>query len=463
MKKILTTLFLFCALISNAQNSTELLISNKPLAEISNTAFYNNKCYAGLKEADTKNWIFGSIFSLVEIDQSTLAYRYILNVDTNSVASDIVFQNTGAKLYCYYLSFKIALKKIYLQKIIIDKNSIIRDSVLINLPINQTGNGSWHDFELYKSKMVIINNELFSKIIYLNDSATKVVLNIQNYDTTLTAVWNCDLKSADAWIYSNNNKTVIYYALGQGKLNIKIFDKASFTFTDATNPILDIIPFTYGRFEFIHWNAKDYMVIVNDSDNDKIIDNTYLFSFITDSTFQLERTFSGGRKVHCFNQNDSLIYFALGKDSVNYLSFYDTSYSLINMGRIKNNKNGNRVQINNYASQGLEYWYFGNYFISPNYYPYAIKTTTPLSVKNISQVSPPDIYVYPNPTNDFLTIAAGDHKIKWIQILDMNGKMLQQDNTGNHLIDVSNLACGIYFISIFTMKGETLRTKFSKY
>lgn len=463
MKKILTTLFLFCALISNAQSSTELLILNKPLAEISNTAFYNNKCYAELKEADNKNWIFGSIFSLVEIDQSTLAYRYILNVDTNSVASDIVFQNTGAKLYCYYLSFKIGLKKIYLQKIIIDRNSIIRDSVLINLPLDQTGNSSWHDFELFKSKIVIINNELFSKVLYRHDTTLLQSMNIQRFDSSLVSLWSTDIKSTTATIYNSNTKTIIYYLFGDGKFHIEAFDKMAMTNIKSTFPISDIIPFSSAQFYFIHWNQKDYMVILNDSDNNKIIDNTYLFSYVNDSILKLEKSFDGGRKVHCFNQNDSLIYFALGKDSVNYLSFYDTSYSLINMGRIKNNKNGNRVQINNYASQGSEYWYFGNYFISPNYYPYAIKTTTPLFVKNGSQVPPPDIYVYPNPTNDFLTIAAGDHKIKWIQILDMNGKMLQQDNTGNHLIDVSNLAHGIYFISIFTMEGETLRTKFSKY
>ncbi len=470
MKKTTFVFLFFYAFISNAQITTELLISNKPKTEISKVTFYNNKCYAELKEDSSKYWLWRysmatikySIYSIVEIDKNTLAYNYILKRDTNEVASDIVFQNTGSKLYCYYLSYKIQLKKIYLQKILINNNFVLRDSVLINLPIDQYGNISLYYFLRFNSKVILANNEVFSKIVYAHDTTQVILMNIQRFDTALTSQWSTDIKSVDATIYNNNAKTIIYYFGGQPKMNIKIYDKLSQIYTVASNPIFPIFPLNNASLDFIHWNQKDYMMIINDSNNDEVIDNTYLFSFINDSSFLLEKTFSGGQRVQCFNENDSLMYFVLGNDSINYLSIYNTSFSLINSGQLMRNKNGNRVVINNYKKSNPDYWYFGSYYVYPNYYPYVTKTSFPLNVKDQNVAVGRRVRIFPNPVKNLLTIETGDNKLIQVRILDLNGSLIYHDNSGNQTINISYLSSGLYFINAYTSEGVVLKEKFFK-
>lgn len=462
MKKIITTLLFFCVILSNAQTTTELLIPSKPATETSNVTFYNNKCYIELKEDGSKYWPFSSISTLIAIDQNTMAYSSILKRDSNEVVSDIVFQNTGTKLYCYYLSYKIFSKKIYLQKILIENNFIMLDSVLINLPISQYGSSSLYSFLRFKTKMSLTNNELFSKIVYSNDSTQEIIMNIQRFDSALVSKWNTDLKSTDASIYSNSNKTIIYYFAGNPFMNIKIYNKSTQTFSNASYPILDIIPFNTAKYDFIHWNQKDYMVIINDSNNDEIIDNTYLFSFINDSSFQLEKTFGGGKRVQCFNENDSLVYIALQNDSTNSFSFYNTGYTLIGSGKSRNNKSVNKVVINNNKKVGTDYWYFGSYLVYPTYYPYIVKSTASLGVKSETVNKDFGLQTFPNPTSKMLNIEAGNNQFALLQILDTDARIIFSDDTGTQAIDVSGLSSGVYFINVITSGGNVLKGKFVK-
>ncbi|MCX6188873.1 MAG: hypothetical protein NTW54_04610 [Bacteroidetes bacterium] len=446
MKKTATIILLICAIFAQAQNTNELLISNKPEAEITNVMFYNNKCYAELKETDSKYWLQSSISSIAEIDANTLAYHYILNRDTTEVSSDICFQKVGSKLYCFYLSYKINLKKIYLQEIEISNNLITHDSVLMNLPIFQTGNNSLIDFLRYKSKVTITNNEVFSKVVYRNDTTQLVEMNVRKFDATLTSLWEINIKAVDAWIYSNSSKTIVYYLLGQGKLNIKIYDKTSQAITDASFPILDIIPFNSVGIDFMRLNQKDYMVIINDSNNNKTIDNTYFFSFPNDSSLLLEKTFTGGKRIHCFSDNDSLFYFVLGSDSTNHLSIYNNSFSPIGSSSSVRNKNGNRIAINNYKKNTSDYWYFGCYFSYPNYYPYVAKTSVPLLAKDRVELVNHELKIYPNPTHQFFNINIPNAPSQIVVVNQLGqASTIYRTEQG---YDIRMLGVGLFFIDM---------------
>lgn len=63
-----------------------------------------------------------------------------------------------------------------------------------------------------------------------------------------------------------------------------------------------------------------------------------------------------------------------------------------------------------------------------------------------------NIYIYPNPTSGKLTIETGDLKIDKIQLTDITGKILQNTENSN-VLDVSGIAIGMYFVTIYTENG----------
>ncbi len=75
------------------------------------------------------------------------------------------------------------------------------------------------------------------------------------------------------------------------------------------------------------------------------------------------------------------------------------------------------------------------------------------------KISSPTINVYPNPTKDKLT-AISESKILSLHVLSMDGRTLQTAALSS-VIDISNLANGIYFVSVNTEKGTVIR-KFVK-
>ena len=59
------------------------------------------------------------------------------------------------------------------------------------------------------------------------------------------------------------------------------------------------------------------------------------------------------------------------------------------------------------------------------------------------------IDVYPNPTNDFLTIRSlNGHKIKQVMVFDLYGKLVM--NSNETILDLKSLNNGIYFLKVFT-------------
>jgi len=67
------------------------------------------------------------------------------------------------------------------------------------------------------------------------------------------------------------------------------------------------------------------------------------------------------------------------------------------------------------------------------------------------------ITVYPNPTNGELRIENGELRINNVEVYDIMGKKLSSHpliiTSSNHLIDISNLSAGVYFLKITTEKG----------
>lgn len=72
----------------------------------------------------------------------------------------------------------------------------------------------------------------------------------------------------------------------------------------------------------------------------------------------------------------------------------------------------------------------------------------PLYTNNNTFENKNDVTIYPNPTNEYLTIKSSD-KIKKVEIMDINGRILLSKNNHSSL-DISEYIDGIYIIRIYT-------------
>lgn len=92
---------------------------------------------------------------------------------------------------------------------------------------------------------------------------------------------------------------------------------------------------------------------------------------------------------------------------------------------------------------------------------YLSTLTTDIGTKE--QLSSP-IKIYPNPTSGSLTIEVGTFKYSLIEITSLNGQLVRKTEMegGSHMLDLTTLKKGIYFISIRSMDYVTTR-KLIKY
>jgi len=121
----------------------------------------------------------------------------------------------------------------------------------------------------------------------------------------------------------------------------------------------------------------------------------------------------------------------------------------------------------NSYSENTENFEPGNYtYCVVPVYPYSCTfdencfvTNINVGVKNFSAA----FYVYPNPAKEELKIENGELKIKNVEIFDVYGrkqksrKAEKQNGEGTMVIDIANLAKGIYFIEITTEKGMVVK------
>ncbi|MDG1333654.1 MAG: T9SS type A sorting domain-containing protein [Crocinitomicaceae bacterium] len=80
------------------------------------------------------------------------------------------------------------------------------------------------------------------------------------------------------------------------------------------------------------------------------------------------------------------------------------------------------------------------------------------STADLNELSTVEAIVYPNPSNDFITIDS-DEQIDQVTVLAADGKVMieQKGNT----VDVSNLTTGIYLVNVMTAEGRS-QTRFVK-
>jgi hypothetical protein len=84
----------------------------------------------------------------------------------------------------------------------------------------------------------------------------------------------------------------------------------------------------------------------------------------------------------------------------------------------------------------------------------------PLEPSSISQARKPfQILMYPNPAADLVTFDVGDAQCKRAILFDAFGRRVKsyQFKTNQARLDVSNLARGLYWVSIQTTQGEATK------
>ncbi len=86
-----------------------------------------------------------------------------------------------------------------------------------------------------------------------------------------------------------------------------------------------------------------------------------------------------------------------------------------------------------------------------------VLTTGCYSISNVGLqlYHDPEINVYPNPTSDLLYFSSVKGKEMFIELLDLNGKVMYTKTMTQSLssIDVSELKEGIYFLKVYTSEG----------
>jgi len=90
-----------------------------------------------------------------------------------------------------------------------------------------------------------------------------------------------------------------------------------------------------------------------------------------------------------------------------------------------------------------------------------ISATDTLLQNDTFDLASTNFSVFPNPANDFVTISNADNiSVKAISITDLNGRVVKQNtysNVTNVQVNVSDLASGVYMMSISSDKGSVTK------
>jgi ELWxxDGT repeat protein len=87
----------------------------------------------------------------------------------------------------------------------------------------------------------------------------------------------------------------------------------------------------------------------------------------------------------------------------------------------------------------------------------SLYTGIPVSADKISALS--SISVYPNPANSSVNVALNPDQFEFIQMIDLNGKVIQTSNVKNSItrLNVNQLQNGIYFVKAFGKQGVQIQ------
>lgn len=119
---------------------------------------------------------------------------------------------------------------------------------------------------------------------------------------------------------------------------------------------------------------------------------------------------------------------------------------------------------NNCKANRLNSCYTLNPFLSVPYWRQSSQGPLTISEK-AANLRDDEIRIFPNPTNDRLTILLSDEfNVCEIRITDLTGKVVYNTkiNSSANTIDVSELASSIYFIELKTPDNKIVRKKLIK-
>ena len=78
---------------------------------------------------------------------------------------------------------------------------------------------------------------------------------------------------------------------------------------------------------------------------------------------------------------------------------------------------------------------------------------------SVDDVDPLDMRIYPNPVDgNFVTILSPVNGIKYVQVFDINGRMVMDTSINNNTLDVSSINSGFYMIKV-TIDGQSKISK----
>ncbi|WP_010521847.1 T9SS type A sorting domain-containing protein [Aquimarina agarivorans] len=83
-----------------------------------------------------------------------------------------------------------------------------------------------------------------------------------------------------------------------------------------------------------------------------------------------------------------------------------------------------------------------------------------LSVNNASLESSGSYAIYPNPTKGLLYFNGKNSFQKQIDVYDVSGNTVYQNNTASNKFDISNLSTGLYLIKVKSGEGEVFHRIF---
>lgn len=186
------------------------------------------------------------------------------------------------------------------------------------------------------------------------------------------------------------------------------------------------------RFENTGTANAQNVVVKDLIDTDKFDISTLQ---ITDTSHLCRTNISNGNKVEFIFESINLPYTEPGKHG--YVAF-----------KIKTKSN---LVVGNTFSNNANIYFDYNLPVTTNTTITTVQNSL-LLVENLSNTDS-KFYIFPNPVKDILNIKTNE-KIKYLEIFDMNGRLIQSIISPQKQVNVSELTKGTYVIKIISEKGS---------
>ncbi|MEL6812521.1 MAG: T9SS type A sorting domain-containing protein [Bacteroidota bacterium] len=112
---------------------------------------------------------------------------------------------------------------------------------------------------------------------------------------------------------------------------------------------------------------------------------------------------------------------------------------------------------NGYFAESTEpvYYYVGPDYLELEFFPgfALIYQNEPLGVDEVVKLS---IQIAPNPVSDILQVKSENHSVQSVNVYDIAGTRLIQQNEDLDQIEVNQLASGIYFLEVISERGKAI-------